>query len=173
MKTPSYNLNNRSPAMSPAANIVSVSIHAGSPSSIGGSSIHPSSSALQRAITPSLKAYNPCQSQFMGSSPLRFEAPSSSPSPSPLRIETTEEPQTLAGPSLSTDLKSWYSSRSILAPGDLKVTTVLETTCRLMEKYLLSQNPFPMEPELLVVTLYLFSGSLCHRTQANDMGIGD
>jgi len=162
LRTPSYNLKSRSLDMLPSADITSVSIRGGQPSSVGGSSIRPSSSVSQRAMTPSLKAYNPSQSQFIGSSPLRYEAPSSPPavvsSPSPMHIEATKGPQAPPGRQPGNDLppavKSRYSSRSILAPGDLKVTAVLEATCRMLERYLLSKNPFPTEPELLAVTFY-------------------
>jgi len=159
-KPPSYNLTlNRSMTMPASANIVSVGIRRGPPSSIGSSSIRPSSSISQRAMTPNLNAYNPTPSQFMGSSPLRFEAPLSpiadEPSPNAIPFKITDEPRTPA------DVKSRYSSRSILGPGDLKVTAVLETTCRMMEKYLLSKNPFPTDPELLAVTVYIYPQALC------------
>ena len=67
--------------MSPAANIVSVGIRRGAPSSVGSlSSVHPSSSASQRAVSPRIS---------YASSPLRFELESS-----PLRFETRDEPHT-------------------------------------------------------------------------------
>ena len=83
------------------------------------------------------------------SSTLRFES-------SPLRFETVNELQTLTSQTAGSNLKfkSRYSSRSILGPGDLEFMTVLETTCQMLEKYLLSKNPFPTEPELLAVTRY-------------------
>jgi hypothetical protein len=39
----------------------------------------------------------------------------------------------------------------MLGPGDLGVTAVLETASRMLEKYLLSKNPFPTESEFLTV----------------------
>ena len=39
----------------------------------------------------------------------------------------------------------------MLEPGDLGVTAVLETASRMLEKYLLSKNPFPTKSELLMV----------------------
>jgi hypothetical protein len=149
--------NSRLMTISPTANIVSVGLRRGPPSSIGSSSIRPSSSVSQRAITPKLKDYNPTRLQFLGSSPLRFEASSGSledePTPLPL-------PRTPTRPPTSTDSKSRYSSRSIFGPGDLNITAVLETTCRMMEKYLLSKNPFPTEPELLAVIVYIYPHAL-------------
>jgi hypothetical protein len=44
-----------------------------------------------------------------------------------------------------------YGSRSVLAPGDLRVTAVLETMHRMMEKQLLSERPFPTEAEFMLV----------------------
>lgn len=159
--------------MSPSANIVSVAIRRSSPSSsVGGSSIHPSSSTSQRAMTP-VQVARTTTSFSQVSSPLCFES-------SPLRFETTDERQTPTPQSAKTgtptgeaasansNLKPRYSSRSLLSPGDLKVTAVLETTCRMLERYLLSTNPFPMESELLAVMRYtklVFTGIL----QANEL----
>jgi hypothetical protein len=53
--------------------------------------------------------------------------------------------------SVNTKSKTRYGNRSVLGPGDLKVTAVLETASRMLEKYLLSKNPFPTETELLAV----------------------
>ena len=47
--------------------------------------------------------------------------------------------------------KPRYGNRSMFGPGDLEVTAVLETASRMLEKYLLSKNPFPTESELLTV----------------------
>lgn len=132
--------------MSPAANIVTVGIRRGAPSSAGSqSSIYPSSSASQRAVSPRI-------SVSQASSPLRFELESS-----PLRFGRTDrsEPHTptnqLQVESANTKSKTRYGNRSVLGPGDLKVTAVLETSSRMLEKYLLSKNPFPTETELLAV----------------------
>ena len=108
--------------ISASGNIVSVSIRRSSPqaSSVGSSTIHTSSLASQCAITP--MAHTPSHSQVL--STLHFES-------SPLRFETASEPQTPTSQTASSNLKlkSWYSSRSILGPDDLKVMAVLETTC--------------------------------------------
>jgi hypothetical protein len=69
---------------------------------------------------------------------------------SPLRLEAFPTPQTTSESSQLTSSKR-YSSRSVLAPRDLRVTAVLETTCRMMEKHLLTDHPFPTEPELILV----------------------
>jgi hypothetical protein len=42
----------------------------------------------------------------------------------------------------------------------------------MMEKYLLSKNPFPTEPELLAVIVDIFSWYSCLLTN-DDAGIGD
>ena len=52
--------------------------------------------------------------------------------------------------SLSVSSKQ-YGSRSVLAPGDLRVTAILETIRRMMEKIMLSERPFPTEAELMLV----------------------
>jgi hypothetical protein len=160
-KPPSYTLSvNRSMTMPPAANIASVGIRRAAPSSIGSSSIRPSSSASQRALTPNLKAYNPTPSHFMGSSPLRFEAPSSpladEPSPNAIPFEISDDES-----GTPTDVKSRYSSRSLLGPGDLTVTAVLGTTGGMLEKYLLSKNPFPTDPELFAVIVNIYPLAVC------------
>ena len=69
--------------ISASGNIISVGIHRSSPqaSSIESSTIHPSSSASQRAMT--LMVHTPSHSQV--SSTLHFES-------SPLRFETASEP---------------------------------------------------------------------------------
>ena len=138
--------------MSPSTNIVSIGIRRSSPSasSVGKSTIRPSSSASQqaRAMTPIVRTSGPSFTQV--SSPLRFETTNESLSP------MTQESS--ANQKLS--VKPRYSSRSILGPGDLKITAVLESTCRMMEKYLLSRNPFPTEAELLAVMRYSNSQSI-------------
>ena len=147
--------------MSPSAKIVTVGIRRGPPSSVG-SSINPSSLASQCALLP--KDFWTFVSQLQEPSPLCFES-------SPLRhFRATEEPQTLASQTVSTNSKPQYSSRSILGPGDLKVTAALETTCRMMEKYLLCKNPFPTEPALLVVK---HSNLSVHSLGANSLNLGD
>ena len=147
--------------MSPSAKIVTVGIRRGPPSSVG-SSINPSSSASQCALSP--KDFRTSVSQLREPSPLRFES-------SPLRrFRATEEPQTPASQTVSTNSKPRYSSRSILGPGDLKVMAALETTCRMMEKYLLCKNPFPTEPALLAVK---HSNLSVHSLGANSLNLGD
>ena len=47
--------------------------------------------------------------------------------------------------------KPCYGNRSMLGPGDLAVTAMLETASRMLEEYLLSKNPFLMESKLLMV----------------------
>lgn len=132
--------------MSPAAKIVSVGIRGGAPSSVGSlSSVHQSSPAPQHVGSPRI-------SFSQASSPLRFELESS-----PLRFERGDdsEPHTpsnqLRVESANSMSKPRYGSRSMLGPGDLGVTAVLETASRMLEKYLLSKNPFPTESELLMV----------------------
>ena len=149
--------------MLPSAKIVTVGICRGPPSSVG-SSINPSSLASQCALSP--KDFRTSVSQLREPSPLRFES-------SPLRcFRATEEPQTPASQTVSTNSgsKPQYSSQSILGPGDLKVTAALETTCRMMEKYLLCKNPFPTEPALLAVK---HSNLSVHSLGANSVNLGD
>ena len=154
--------------MSPSAKIVTVGIRRGPPSSVG-SSINPSSSASQCALSP--KDFRTSVSQLREPSPLLFESSPLRFESSPLRrFRATEEPQTLASQTVSTNSKPRYSSRSILWPGDLKVMAALETTCRMMEKYLLCKNPFTTEPALLVVK---HSNLSVHSLGANRLNLGD
>ena len=103
-------------------------------------------------------------STSLESTPLLFDS-------SPLRpFRATEEPQTPANQTVSTNSKPWYSSQSILGPGDLKVMATLETTCRMMEKYVLCKNPFPVEPALLVVK---HSNLSVYSLGANRLNLGD
>ena len=132
--------------MSPAAKIVSVGIRRGAPSSVGSlSSVHPSSPSSQRAASPRI-------SFSQASSLLRFELESS-----PLRFERTDDSEPyiatnqLRVESANIKSKRRYGNRSMLGPGDLGVTAVLETASRMLEKYLLSKNPFPTESEFLTV----------------------
>lgn len=73
-------------------------------------------------------------SQRVTSSPLRLEVP-----------QTPRTPQSIASNSQR------YGNRSKLSAGDLRVTAVLETTSLLMEKHLLTEQPFPTDPELKLV----------------------
>ena len=146
--------------MSPSAKIVTIGIRRGPPSSVG-SSINPILSASQHALLP--KDFKTPVSQLWESTPLWFESQSS-----PLRFKSTplhfkstpvhrfgatEELQILTSQAVSTKSKPQYSSQSILGPGDLKVTAALETTCQMIEKYLLCRNPFPTHPTLLAVNI--------------------
>ena len=70
------------------------------------------------------------------------------PSSSASQFILLSPPNTLS--SLSVSSKQ-YGSRSVLAPGDLRVTAVLETIYRMMEKIILNESPFPTEAELMLV----------------------
>lgn len=59
---------------------------------------------------------------------------------------------------------SKYTSRSILSPNDLTVTAVLETTCRMMEKYLLTERPFPTDAEFILVAFRSLFQQLYRKT---------
>ena len=74
-----------------------------------------------------------------------------SPHPSPAASKLIPSSLPRIPSSLSVSSKQRYGSRSVLAPGDLRVTAVLETMRRLMEKQLLSQTPFPTEAEFVLV----------------------
>jgi len=68
---------------------------------------------------------------------------------SPLRLEVPQTPQTPS--SLASGGGGRCGSRSKLAAGDLRVSAVIERTSRLMEKHLLTDQPFPTDPELKLV----------------------
>jgi hypothetical protein len=77
-------------------------------------------------------------------SQLRSPHPSSSASQF-TRLSPPNTPSSLSGSSKR------YGSRSVFAPRDLRVTAVLETMRRMMEKQLLSERPFPTEAEFMLV----------------------
>ena len=115
------------------ANIVSVGIRWGAPSSVGSlSSVNPSSSTSQYVLSPRIS---------YASSPLWFERTDEQ------HILTNQLRVELA----NTKSKRRYGKRSMLGPGDLKVIALLEVASWMLEKYLLSKNPFPIETELLAI----------------------
>ena len=83
---------------------------------------------------------------------LRSPHPSSSVSQqitsSPQHLGVTK---TLQTPSSIASSGRRYSNRSKLSVGDLRVTAVIETTSLLMEKHLLTDQPFPKDSELKLV----------------------
>ena len=132
--------------ISPTAKIATVGIRGGAPSSVGSLiSVYQSSPAPQHVGSPRI-------SFSQGFSPLLFELELS-----PLRFERGDdsEPHTrsnqLRVESANSMSMPHYGSRSMLGPGDLGVTALLETMSRMLEKYLLSKNRFLTESELLLV----------------------
>ena len=108
--------------MSPAAKIVSVGICGRAPSSVGSlSSVHQSSPAPQHMGSQKI-------SNSQASSPLRFELESS-----PLQFERGDDSEPhmpsnqLRVESANSMSKPRYGNRSMLGPGYLGVTAVLET----------------------------------------------
>ena len=67
---------------------------------------------------------------------------------SPQNLRLPQSPQT---PSSIASSRRRYGNRSKLSVGDLRITAVIETTNLLMEKHLLTDQPFPKDSELKMV----------------------